>query len=83
MEIDKILEGLSQEERLELLERLVKEGAQEETKAEDLSLEQRVKRLEDFVFAARPGFGPPWAFRRHFFARHGRGPRCDRWYDYQ
>lgn len=83
MEIDKILEGLSQEERLELLERLVKESAQNEEKTENLSLEQRVKRLEDFVFEARHGFGPRWGFRHHFFAGPGRGRRCDRWYDYQ
>jgi hypothetical protein len=81
MEIDKILEGLSQEERLQLLERLVKEGAQKEAKAEDLSLEERVKRLEDFVFGARRGFGPRWVRHGHIFA--GRGRWCDRPYDYQ
>ncbi len=83
MEIDKILEGLSQEERLQLLERLVKEGAQKEAKPEDLSLEERVKRLEDYVFGPRRGFGPRWVMRRHFFAGPGRGRWCDRPYDYQ
>jgi hypothetical protein len=83
MEIDKILEGLSQEERLQLLERLVKEEAQKEAKTEDLSLEERVKRLEDFVFGARRGFGPRWVMHRHSFAGHGRGRWCDRPYDYQ
>jgi hypothetical protein len=83
MEIDKILEGLSQEERLQLLERLVKEGAQKETKVEDLNLEERVKRLEDFVFGSRRGFGPRWVMRRHFLAGTGRGRWCDRPYDYQ
>jgi hypothetical protein len=80
VEVDKILEGLSQEERLELLERLVKEGAQTE---ENLSLEERVKRLEDFVFVGRRGFGPHHAFRHRFFRGPGRGRGCDRWYDYQ
>jgi hypothetical protein len=80
VEVDKILEGLSQEERLELLERLVKEGAQNE---ENLSLEERVKRLEDFVFGGRRGFGPHHAFRHHFFRGPGRGRWCDRWYNYQ
>jgi hypothetical protein len=83
MEIEKILEGLSQEERLQLLERLVKDDAQNEAKAEDLTLEERVKRLEDFVFGARRGFGPRWVMRRHFFAGHGWGHWHDRPYDYQ
>ena len=83
MEIDKILEGLSQEERLQLLERLVKEGTQKEAKTEDLSIEERVKRLEDYVFGPRRGFGPRWVMRRHFSAGPGRGRWCDRPYDYQ
>jgi hypothetical protein len=83
MEIDKILEGLSQEERLQLLERLVKEDAQKEASSEEMSLEERVKRLEDYVFGPRRGFGPRWVMRRHFFAGSGRGRCCDRPYDYQ
>ncbi len=83
MEIDKILEGLSQEERLQLLERLVKEDAQKEASSEDVTLEERVKRLEDYVFGPRRGFGPRWVMHRHFFAGPGRGRCCDRPYDYQ
>ena len=41
---DEILDKLSQEERLELLERLIKGASQ--VKEENLTLEQRVERLE-------------------------------------
>jgi hypothetical protein len=41
---DEILDKLSQEERLELLERLIKGAAKE--KEESLTLDQRVERLE-------------------------------------
>ncbi len=51
MDAEKILEGLSQEERLKLLERLI-QGA-EQAQDESLSVEERVKRLESLV-----GLGP-------------------------
>lgn len=57
MDAEKILEGLSQEERLKLLERLI-QGA-EQAQEESLSVEDRVERLESLV-----GLGP-----RH--GRHG------------
>ena len=61
MDSEKILEGLSQEDRLKLLERLI-QGA-EQAQEESLNIEDRVERLESLV-----GLGP----RR----RHGhRGPR--------
>ena len=47
MDAEKILEGLSQEERLKLLERLI-QGA-EQAKEESLSVEDRVERLESLV----------------------------------
>ncbi|MCP4361510.1 MAG: hypothetical protein GY796_26155 [Chloroflexi bacterium] len=49
---DKILDKLSQEERLDLLERLIKGAAQ--AKEESLTLEQRVERLEKMT-GASPG----------------------------
>ena len=51
MDAEKILEGLSQEERLKLLEQLI-QGA-EQAQDESLSVEERVKRLESLV-----GLGP-------------------------
>jgi hypothetical protein len=57
MDAEKILEGLSQEERLKLLERLI-QGA-EQAKEESLSVEDRVERLESLV-----GMGPR-SRRRH------------------
>ena len=51
MDAEKILEGLSQEERLKLLERLI-QGA-EQAQDESLSVEDRVERLESLV-----GLGP-------------------------
>jgi len=47
MDADEILEKLSQEERLELLERLIKGAAQ--AKEEELTIEDRVARLEKLV----------------------------------
>ena len=47
MNAEKILEGLSQEERLKLLERLI-QGA-EQAQEESLSVEERVERLESQV----------------------------------
>ena len=51
MDAEKILEGLSQEERLKLLERLI-QGA-EQAQEESLNVEDRVERLESLV-----GLGP-------------------------
>ncbi len=51
MSDDDILEKLSQEERLKLLERLIKGASQE--KEENLTLEQRVKRLENMFSPGR------------------------------
>ena len=49
MDAEKILEGLSQEERLKLLEQLI-QGA-EQAQEEELSLEDRVERLESLAGA--------------------------------
>lgn len=59
--IDAILEGLSQEERMALLERLIRGGGQDE----DLSLEDRVDRLEAILLCG------PFRFARHWGRRHG------------
>ncbi len=60
MDAEKILEGLSQEERLKLLERLI-QGA-EQAQDESLSVEERVERLESLV-----GMGPRrWRGHRDF-----------------
>jgi len=64
MDAEKILEGLSQEERLELLERLI-QGA-ERAHEEELSTEERLERLESLV-----GWGP---WRRRWGRRRYRGP---------
>ena len=61
MDAEKILEGLSQEERLALLERLLKGAAGQE---EDLSTEERVERLEEVALGRQRGFGPWWARQR-------------------
>lgn len=60
MDAEKILEGLSREERLELLERLI-QGA-ERAHEEELSTEERLERLEALV-----DWGP-WRWR---WGRHG------------
>jgi hypothetical protein len=72
MDTEKILEGLNQEERLELLEHLIQ--STDRPREEDLSVEQRLERLESLVGFGpasrrwrRPGFG----FARRF--RHCRG----------
>lgn len=52
MDADEILEKLSQEERLELLERLIKGASQ--AKEENLTLEERVERLERIVGVGSP-----------------------------
>lgn len=68
MKGEEILEKLSKEERLELLERLI-QGAMQ-AQEEDLSTEERIERLE-----ALAGWGP----RRQHLGGHGfRGPgrRC-------
>ena len=74
MEAEKILEGLSQEERLELLERLIQGASQ--AHEESLSTEDRVERLEEAVFGRPWGFGPRWAFRGR---RLRGGPRWAGW----
>ncbi len=51
MSDDEILDKLSQEERLKLLERLIKGAAQE--KEESLTLDQRVERLESMFSPGR------------------------------
>ncbi|MFQ5408317.1 MAG: hypothetical protein ACE5FI_07860 [Anaerolineales bacterium] len=53
MEAEKILEGLTQEERLELLERLIQGAAQ--AREESLSTEERVERLEESLWGGGPG----------------------------
>lgn len=68
MDIESILEGLTQEERLALLERLVKSMAGAETPEEELTIEERVKRLEDIVLGWW-GRGPRWG--RQWGHRHG------------
>jgi hypothetical protein len=47
MNPEDILEGLTQEERLDLLERLIQEASK--SSPEELSLENRVRRLEAIV----------------------------------
>ena len=64
MDTEKILEGLSQEERLELLERLI-QGA-ERAHEESLGSEERLERLESLA-----GWGP-WHWR--WGRRGSRGP---------
>lgn len=61
MEAEKILEGLGQEERLELLERLIQGASQ--AQEESLTTEERVERLEESLWGGRRGFGP-WQARR-------------------
>jgi hypothetical protein len=58
--IDAILEGLSQEERMALLEHLIRGSGQDE----DLSLEERVDRLEAILLRG------PFRFARHWARRH-------------
>jgi len=72
MDAEKILEGLSQEERLELLERLI-QGASR-AQEESLSTEERVERLEESLWGGRWwDFGPRRARRgRRFFGARGR-----------
>ncbi len=57
-EAEKILESLSQEERLKLLERLI-QGATE-IKEENLTVEERLDRLEGVMLEGHGGHG-----RRH------------------
>jgi hypothetical protein len=64
MNAENILEGLTQEERLKLLEQLI-QGA-EQAQEEELSLEDRVDRLEAVVFAG------PGRMHQHEHGRHGR-----------
>jgi hypothetical protein len=72
MDTEKILEGLTQEERLELLEHLIQ--STDKPREEDLSVEQRLERLESLI-----GFEPErWRWRRPGFGfgrryRHCRG----------
>lgn len=63
MDSEKILEGLTQEERLKLLAQLI-QGA-EQAQEEELTLEDRVERLESLV-----GAGPQHQRRRR--GGHGR-----------
>ena len=66
MDTEKILEDLTQEERLELLEHLIQ--STDRPREEDLSVEQRLERLESLV-----GFGPAGRhWRRPGFARRYR-----------
>lgn len=67
MEGEKILEGLSQEERLELLERLI-QGA-ERAREENLTIEERLERLES------SGDWGPWRWGRRAY----RGPWQPAW----
>lgn len=74
MEAEKILEGLSQEERLELLERLIQGATQ--AQEESLTTEERVERLEESLWGGRLGLGPRQVRRgRGMF----RGPRGAGW----
>ncbi len=50
MNIEKILQGLSQEERLALLERLLREETDEEEPKTEWTIEERLTRLENHVF---------------------------------
>lgn len=66
MDADEILEGLTQEERLELLRRLIQDA--ERPRVEELSTEERLERLESIV-----AFGPMrWRGRRwhHAYGWH-------------
>lgn len=65
-EVDKILEGLSQEERLKLLERLIK-GA-ENAYEESLTVEERLERLENMFLGGSGGCCEP-----RIVVRRGRG----------
>jgi hypothetical protein len=65
-EIDKILEGLSQEDRLKLLEQLIK-GA-EQAYEENLTVEERVERLESTFLGGAGCCGPRVIVKR----AHGR-----------
>lgn len=62
MDWEKILEGLSQEEKLALLERLVRGEKKDDTAAagKTPTIEERVERLEQ-----QPPFAPWEAFRRN------------------
>ena len=69
-EAEKILESLSQEDRLKLLERLI-QGA-EEVHEEELTTEERVKRLEDAIFrGSYTGSGKRVIVRRQRAGRQG------------
>jgi len=81
MDVEQIFEGLSQEERLALLERLLKQATKPD--GETLSTEERLDRLEEAVHGRhrRFGFGPPWGDwrergpgHRHWGARFGNCP---------
>jgi cell division septum initiation protein DivIVA len=79
MNAEKILEGLTQEERLKLLEQLI-QGA-EQAQEEELSLEDRVDRLETVIFAAphrrsRHGHGPHGRHGQHRRHHHMGGCGC-------
>lgn len=75
MDTEKILEGLTQEERLELLERLIQ--STDQPREEELSVEQRLERLESLA-----GFGPErWRGRRHGFGFARRHRRCHAYWD--
>ncbi len=71
MQAEKILEGLSQEERLELLERLIQGASQ--AQEESLTTEERVERLEQTLWGGRWGFGPWQAGRGQRFFRGSGG----------
>ena len=66
---EKILENLSEEERLELLKRLI-QGV-DEGKEEELTAEERIERLEDAVLGShRFGSGKRVVIRRVRGDRH-------------
>ena len=88
MSVESILEGLSQEERLALLERLVKETeagkapqAPEARAKEDLTVEDRIARLEQAVLgepSPAEGCCPAGGPRRWRMRGRGRGGQRSR-----
>ncbi len=68
---EKILESLSQEERLKLLERLI-QGATE-IKEESMTVEERLERLEGILLGGHHGSGK----HKRVIMRVGRRPHLD------
>jgi hypothetical protein len=73
MSVDKILEGLTQQERLDLLERLMRSDFRDEESSS--RIEERLERLEDLLLNRR---------QRDFGRRSRRfswgGPPCFHWF---